>query len=87
MGRQCGNDNRKALIVCPFYHRFFPNGNTIVCEGMEDSSELCMSFPRREDMDRHLQCACNSYDFELRCPIAKILMGAWQDPDLVTKAD
>lgn len=71
--KQCGNDARKAKIICPFYHRFTQDGRTIVCEGMDDDKELCLKFRRKEDLNEHLESVCNRYDYAKRCPIADLL--------------
>lgn len=78
MEKQHGNDNRKAKIICPFYHRFAQDGRTIVCEGPDSRQELCMHFRRREDMDEHLECACNQYSYADNCPIADMMMKVFQ---------
>jgi len=73
MGRQCGNDARKARVICPFYRRFGQDGRTIVCDGLIERNEICMHFQTREDFDTYLEYACNQYSYALRCPIAGML--------------
>ncbi len=63
------NDAAQANVVCPFYHRFSPNGREVICEGIAPGAETCMLFRTRAQRDKWLEALCNTFSYN-RCHIA-----------------
>ncbi len=66
----------ELLPECPFCLDFKPN--RIICEGVNDHSEVVLKFSRPRFLKEHQEGYCCSMNFG-QCPVAKMLYNKYED--------
>lgn len=67
-----GNDPINARMICPFYRRVTDNGRVLVCEGITPSTEVCVKFRGKRELERYAGRYCETYRYE-HCPVARMV--------------